>query len=92
MNEPLRSEITEEVNAIPRARSTRVLRCLEIPTSSWYRQAIPPGERRRPGPEPKPIPQEVEEAVVTMATNNPWYGYQRIAVMCRRQDKRVTDR
>jgi transposase InsO family protein len=27
-----------------------------------------------------------------MATDNPWYGYQRIAVMCRREDDPVTDR
>jgi putative transposase len=27
-----------------------------------------------------------------MATQNPWYGYQKIAVMCRRADHAVTDR
>jgi len=27
-----------------------------------------------------------------MATKNPWYGYKRIAVMCRREGTRVTDR
>ena len=35
---------------------------------------------------------EVVEAVVKMATDNPWYGYKRIAVMCRRADKAVKDR
>ncbi len=35
---------------------------------------------------------QTTDAVVTMATDNPWYGYQRIAVMCRREDNRVTDR
>jgi transposase InsO family protein len=34
----------------------------------------------------------VIDAVVKMATENPWYGYQRIAVMCRREDELVTDR
>jgi putative transposase len=29
---------------------------------------------------------------VTMATENPWYGYKRIAVMCRRRGAAVTDR
>jgi len=74
------------------ARTTAVLRALSIPTSTWYRQPIPEDQRRRPGPLPKPIPKEVEEAVVKMATENPWYGYHRIAVMCRREGSSVTDR
>lgn len=73
-------------------RVTGVLRALEIPTSSWYRKPIPEDQRRRPGPEAKPIPEEVEKAVVTMATENPWYGYHRIAVMCRREGSSVTDK
>lgn len=35
---------------------------------------------------------EVEEAVVLMARNNPWYGYKRIAVMCRRAGVTVNNR
>jgi transposase InsO family protein len=65
---------------------------LDIAASSWYRRSIPPEQRRRPGPPPKPIPKSVKEAVVQMATDNPWYGYQRIAVMCRRETEPVTDR
>jgi putative transposase len=34
----------------------------------------------------------VAETVVTMATANPWYGCKKIAVMCRRAGKAVTDR
>ncbi|HEY3393384.1 MAG TPA: hypothetical protein VGK58_11805, partial [Lacipirellulaceae bacterium] len=41
-------------------------------------------ERRRPGPAPRPLADEVVLAVVTMATDNPWYGYKKIAIMCRR--------
>ena len=81
------------------ARITGVLSALEIPTSSWYRKPIPEGERRRPGPKPKPIPEEVTDAVVNMATENPWYGYQRIALAptrsvgrCRREEQAVKDR
>jgi transposase InsO family protein len=74
------------------ARITGVLSALSIPTSSWYRKPIPKAERRRPGPEPKPIPDEIVRAVVDMATTNPWYGYQRIAVMCRREHDPVKDR
>jgi hypothetical protein len=73
-------------------RLTGVLRSLGIATSSWYRQPIPADQRRRPGPKPKPVAPEVTEAVVKMATENPWYGYQRIAVMCRREGEAVTDR
>jgi hypothetical protein len=73
-------------------RLTGVLRALGIATSSWYRKAIPEDQRRRPGPPPRSIPEEAIDAVVTMATDNPWYGYQRIAVMCRREDEPVTDR
>ena len=29
--------------------------------------------------------------MVTMATQNPWYGYKRIAVMCRRAGQAVKD-
>ena len=73
-------------------RLTGVLGALEIATSSWYRQPIPEDERRRPGPAATPIPQEIVAAVVKMATENPWYGYKRIAIMCRREGVPVTDR
>ena len=67
----------------PRARQTQVLRLVGIAPSSWHR--LPrAGERKRPGPPRRPIADEVVEAVVAMATTNPWYGYKRIAVMCRR--------
>ena len=74
------------------ARITGVLSALEIPTSSWYRKPIPEAERRRPGPKPRAISEEIVQAVLSMATGNPWYGYQRIAVMCRREDDPVKDR
>jgi transposase InsO family protein len=74
-----------------RVRLTAILAALEIPKSTWYRPLIPEDQRRRPGPKPKPIPEAIEKAVVTMATDNPWYGYQRIAVMCRREDEPVGD-
>jgi putative transposase len=81
--------MTLETNTV---RLTGVLRALGIARSSWYRQPIPEDQRRRPGPPPKAIRLEVIEAVVKMATENPWYGYQRIAVMCRREGEAVSDR
>ena len=79
--------ISEELAAIETASASRlgqVLRHLGIATSSWYRPSTDESLRKRPGPQPKPIAEQVVQAVVTMATQNPWYGYKRIAVMCRR--------
>jgi transposase InsO family protein len=73
------------------ARVTRVLRLVGVAPSSWYRQPEETAPKRR-GPPRKPIPDEVEAAVVKMATDNPWYGYKRIAVMCRRAGAAVTNR
>ena len=73
-------------------RLTGVLRALEIGTSTWYRKPVPEDQRRRPGPQPKPIPESIVQAVVKKATDNPWYGYKRIAVMCRRDGEPVKNR
>jgi transposase InsO family protein len=75
-----------------RARLTAVLKLLEIRSSSWYHEPRPAERRRRPGPPPKPIPPAIEKAIVAMAMANPWYGYKRIAVMCRRDGEAVADR
>lgn len=73
-------------------RLTKVLGGLGISRSSWYYQAVPESDRRRPGPASAPIPAEIVDAIVQMAVDNPWYGYQRIAVMCRRAGEVVKDR
>jgi putative transposase len=75
----------------PKARQTHVLRLVGAAPSSWHRP-LREGERKRPGPARRPIADAVVEAVVTMATTNPWYGYKRIAVMCRRAGQAVKDR
>ncbi len=80
------------VATTPRTRLTGVLAALDIAASSWYRKPVPEDQRRRPGPAPKPIPEPIDRAVVKMAQDNPWYGYKRIAVMCRREGTAVTDR
>lgn len=82
----LQSEATQ-----PRARQTQVLRLVGVAPSSWHR-APRTEERKRPGPPRRVIAEEVVKAVVMMATENPWYGYQRIAVMCRRAGRAVKDR
>ena len=86
--------ISAEIQAdttTPPPRRTRVLRLVGVAPSSWHRPARE-GQRKRPGPAPRPIADEVVQAVVAMATANPWYGYKRIAVMCRRAGQAVKDR
>ena len=81
--------LRELLGETPACRLTAVLRALGIASSSWYRPAIPAEQRRRPGPKPKAVAKEVVLAVVNMAVANPWYGYKRIAVMCRRAGSAV---
>jgi len=83
--------VKQSVEAKEGVRLTCVLSALGVAKSTWYRQAVPAAEKRRPGPAPKPVPPQVEQWVVDTATENPWYGYKRIAVMCRRERQFVTN-
>ena len=84
------AELTVE-EWVPPPRCTDVLGHLGIATSNWYRPISAVAQRPRPAP--RPLPQEIVDAVITMATANPWYGYKRIAVMCRRaRARRSKDR
>lgn len=71
---------------------TRVLRILGIQSSSWYYRRKPKEDHKRPGPARRSVPPEIESAVLAMARSNPWYGYKRIAVMCRRAGCAVRNR
>lgn len=90
------SEVAAEIEAAigqdRGIRLTGLLDALGVPRSSWYRSPVDPDERKQPGPPPKPVPDEVVQWVVRMAMDNPWYGYKRIAVMCRRAGQRVKNR
>jgi putative transposase len=86
------SEQITTVETSPAPRLGQVLRHLGIASSSWYRPSTDEDLRKRPGPPPKAIAEQVVQAVVAMATENPWYGYKRIAVMCRRAGNAVKDR
>lgn len=92
MSETIREAVNTELADAPPARLTGVLSGLGIASSSWYRPAVAPDARRRPGPAPRPVAEEVEGWVLAMAQANPWYGYKRIAVMCRRAGQAVTNR
>lgn len=80
------------VAAVPGARLTRVLGHLGIASSSWYRRTAPPGERRKRGPRPCGPPAAVAKEIKETAERYPWWGYKRIAVVCRRQGLAVSDR
>ena len=92
MSETRRRDIKSELATTPQARLTRVLKGLGVASSRWYRRPAPSGERQRRGPPRRDVPGHAEEWVVTMARTNPWYGYKRIAMMCRRADQPVTNR
>src|SRR5262249_57555337 len=90
-----RAAIDEEMAAIKsslRLRRTEVLRLVGINLSSWYRRSQDQEQRKRPGPGARAISEEMVQAVVKMATDNPWYGYKCIAVMCRRAGCAVKNR
>lgn len=84
------AELTSDAHR-PQPRRTQVLSLVGVALSSWYRQPHQ-GEPKRPGPPRRPIAPDVVTAVIEMATANPWYGYKRIAVMCRRAGQDVKDR
>jgi putative transposase len=84
--------VREELAGVTQLRRTRVLQALGVAPSSWYRRPVPVEQRRRPGPARRAIAEEVRQPILAMAVTNPWYGYKRIAVMCRRAGQAVTDR
>ena len=82
----------EEMSLMSGSRLTRVLSALGLAASSWYSRSKPPEERKRPGPAPKPVPPEVEAWVLEAARTYPWWGYKKIAVICRRREQAVSNR
>ena len=92
MSDELRSDVRQGLQEHPGARLTGVLRQLDAAASSWYHQPVSAERRKRPGPAPRPLAPEKTQAIERMATTNPWYGYQRIAVMCRRAGQAASDR
>ena len=76
----------------PGCRLTRVLGHIGIAASSWYRRAKPVDARRKPGPRPSCLPPALVAAVEQAAERFPWWGYKRIAVVCRRAGLKVSNR
>ena len=92
MTEDLRRDVAEGVESGKRVRLTRVLAALGVAGSSWYRKPLSAEERKKPGPQPQAVPKGIEELIVRMAEAHPWYGYKKIAVICRWFNEAVTNR
>lgn len=80
------------VNQESIVRITGVLDALGIAHSSWYRKPVPESERKRPGPAARPIDDQIVRIVILTAELYPWYGYKKIAVICRRAGHKVKNR
>lgn len=80
------------VNGESVVRITGVLDALSIAHSSWYHKALPPSQRKRPGPAAKAIDEQTVRVVILTAELYPWYGYKKIAVICRRAGHKVKNR
>jgi putative transposase len=92
MDAVLREEIMSERSSRPGVRLLKVLEALGLSASSWYYRPVAPEQRQTPGPKPQPLPAEVVALVKSTSETYPWYGYQKIAVICRRTDPSITDR
>jgi putative transposase len=73
-------------------RITGVLDALGIAYSRWYYRPVPACERRRPGPAARPLADHIVRIVIHTARMYPWYGYKKIAVICRRAGHKVKNR
>jgi transposase InsO family protein len=87
-----RLAVKEGLQERPGSRLTWVLHALGVVQSRWYVLPLPEEQRRKRGPRPKEVPAQIYAWVKKMAENNPWYGYKRIAVMCRRAGQGVTNK
>jgi putative transposase len=79
-------------------RRTRVLDALGG-RATWYRRGVSsPTEgstalrRPRRGPAPRPADDHERQVVKTVARACPWYGYKKIALICRRLDEPIPRR
>lgn len=82
--------VRKRVNDHPPARLKRVVKAVGWPSSSFFRQ--PKATKKRPGPAPRPLDPHLAEAVRQMALAYPWWGYKRLAVVCRRSGLEVSNR
>lgn len=82
--------VRAEVAQRPPARLKQVVAAIGWPSSSFF--WTPKATKKRPGPAPKPLDGELAESVRQVALTYPWWGYKRIAVVCRRSGLVVSNR
>lgn len=82
--------VRKRVAQRPPARLKHVVAAIGWPASSFFR--APKAVKKRPGPAPKPLDPVLAEAVREVALAYPWWGYKRIAVVCRRSGLAVSNR
>ena len=95
MEQTEKSELTEKSEQPEKGlnvRLTEVLSHLGIQTSRWYYKPIPKQEQKAKIRVPLTVDSETAAGIVKIAEENPWYGYKKIAVMCRRAELSVTER
>ena len=71
-------------------RLNRLLPALGVSRSSWYAKAR--GTGGKVGRPAQPVPAELAQGIRYAAGRYPWWGYKRIAVVCRRGALEVSDR
>ena len=69
-----------------------MLVALGIAIASWYYRPRPATTKKLARWRRKQLPAADATKVLAMAKDNPWYGYKRIAVMCRRAKTKVSNR
>lgn len=90
MNEERRGLVRAEVATRPPARLKPVVKTIGWSPSSFFRKRK--SERRRPGPRPRPLDPWLAERVLRFALAYPWWGFKRLAVVCRRAGLTVSNR
>ncbi len=86
----MKAEVKESLEAHPEVRLSHLLSWLGVSRSSWYaRSRANGGAAGRPA---QPIAAELEDGIRARAKRYPWWGYKRIAVICRREGLAVSDR
>ena len=74
----------------PPHRLKEVVRAIGWAPSTFFYRAK--AKKKRPGPAPRPLDPHRAEAVRATALAYPWWGYKRIAVICRRNGLNVSNR
>lgn len=90
MNAERRARTRRAVSARPGTRLKRVVAAMGWAPSSFFHR--PTASKRRPGPKPRTLDPVLSERVRQVALAYPWWGYKRLAVICRRRGLSVSNR